>query len=385
MKKFYILGILICCLFFVNGCSSSQQSIVTQLANQIDLLNNTITSVSEINTSIPSVNELSWEIDSSHYDNIYQISMKKFDSHESMKAGISGKSNLIKNTIASQDLKIEKKSLSALADLSKTLGKQTKKLNETKSEYFYSVKNVKKAFEQKEATNAQISAKLNDFTDCIESRTCFYINILSTLSQVEDILNIQDNSFSLSEYEDANKNKYDESYEDDLKELYYRNMLNDKLQTGKSGEDKANLDTFVNEESNENNNVLQKDDSNDFENESNISINNQNINPKGRNSDTYRPSYTNIDSYRPYGYGNFGYNGNYGYARGFNNNTFGGNGYSKATGFSNNRIQQSAIPCFSQVTLENYYNKETKETKEAYLMDYSCTFDVNDSIRDLIE
>ncbi len=335
MKNKLIIGLIISSVF-LTGCSGNSSASIKELSNQIDFTSNTISSVSEINTTIPSTNELRQSLDSVFYNSAFEKSKKKIENQETLKSGIQGKLSLIKKHIEKSDLNLSRTHSSALNDLSKNLKKYSKKLEETKNEYFQSVKGIDNIIQKDETTNMQISAKINNLSNCLETRSCFYQNILNTLTKIEDLFEIEDNSFQESAVSDENEEVFKENDKDekeyikDLQELYYRN----KLEENKLANDNQEpVEEMIEEES--------------------LDIENPEIMQQSgiKNTDSYRPLYTNIDTYRPFGFRNggmmngYGGRGGYGYGGYPENNQFnyGGNGITKATGF-NQGIPASTKP-----------------------------------------
>ncbi len=356
MKKILITGVVLSTIFAVTGCGNSQKSAITELENQVDMLNNTLSSVSQINTTIPSVADLNKEIDSQNYKGVYQVSKNKLDNHENLKAGIKGKTALIKKEIAKKDLQLSKANIIALNDLSCSLKKQTKELNETKSDYYYSVKNIKETIDDKNSSTSQISAKLNDYTACIENRSCCFSNILNSLNKIQEILNIQDNSFNDFNVEiDNNKD-----YSNDLQELLYRKMLQEENMQDNTKQ-MENINKIDGEKQKADNQL------------NNLSPNNQTPpqNMKNtNNADTYMPRRSNIDTYRPYGYNNG--------MRGYNN--YVPNEYIN----SNRAISPRANTIETSVNKEKLNKSNLNKVKESYKMTLNRV-DVNEKIKELIE
>lgn len=228
MKKIITIGSL--CLIssaLLTGCATNQDAATTNLLNQIDLLNNTVDSVSRSQQEIPSISSLTKQ-QAISYSGIFQSTKDILQNHNGYKTTILTKTALIKNKIAT-GLKLNKQSAKALSDLTSTLAKDTKKLNETKADFKGNINEVKKIVTNDKATTSQISAKINKLSNCMDLQECFYKNLINTLNNIEKILEINDDSFDYSKINDLN---YQENYKNvktdnsnDYKELFYQYLL----------------------------------------------------------------------------------------------------------------------------------------------------------------
>ena len=72
-----------------------------------------------------------------------------------------------------------------MRELSSTLSKYTNKLANTNNEYKKTAKSVAKLKNNQNTSSSVLSAKLTRLSSCADSRSCYYNNILNTLSQIE--------------------------------------------------------------------------------------------------------------------------------------------------------------------------------------------------------
>ena len=298
MKKIISLGIV--CLssaFLIVGCGKNQDAAFTNLANQLDLLNNTVDSVSRTENNLPTLSSLTQDQIKS-YSGIYQSTQDVLNHQDRLKTIILAKTSIIKSKISTRALKLANQNTKALTDLTQALAKDTKSLNETKSELKNSVKQFGNTIKSNNVTTAQVSAKINRLSNCIESQNCFYKNLINTLNNIENILEIDDYSFDYSSIRSPFINPQNEN-KNDYQELYYEFLINQNLAKDK-------------DENNKQESCESCDESNKKEN--NISYNIYN-NPNGFNGlygyNQFSPYGNQLSG--PFGYRNFPYGYNYGY------------------------------------------------------------------------
>ena len=354
MKKQILFAGLILTSIFATGCGNSQEATITNLANQIDLLNNTINSVS-YKTDIPSLSSLTKD-QAKNYAGIYQSTKNIFNEQNTYKTAIKTKTAMIKDTIGKGKISLTRQNSKALVDLTKSLSKNTRSLNETKSEMNRSLTEVKKTINKDSSSISQVSAKVNRLSNCMDSQNCYYKNLLNTLLNIEKILDIEDSSFdfnSIINNTTDNKNEYsisdkevmervnlnatNEDSSKDLQELLYQYLLNNLVNNqtcpdcnNANNSDSNNIQTpnCPNGNCDTYNNLNNLPQQNCptcpgnalipqpvVNNPLNVNGNYNGyygrgvVNPS-RNTDTYRPWTTNIDTYRVTGNGYAGYNNN---------------------------------------------------------------------------
>lgn len=316
MKKILTIGSLcIMSCFLLTGCGTNQDAAITNLANQIDLLNNTVDAVSRVEQDIPSTSSLTSQ-QAINYSGIYQSAKEVLKNQNNYKTTILSKNSIIKNKIAS-GLKLNKQNCKAINDLTSTLSKDTKKLNETKADFKNSINEVKKISSNEKATTSQISAKINKLSNCIDSQQCYYKNIINTLNNIEKILEIDDKSFDYSlintekinNYSSLNNEEKKENDSNNFQELYYQYLLTEKL-----NKDCENCDTNQKDNEKEKNIYLNQNPSYYTNNLNNRPFYNGYANNgmygyyygygygpmtnPTRNTDSFRPWVYNIDTYR---------------------------------------------------------------------------------------
>jgi len=184
-KRYLIFGLCLVGSLSLVGCGNNQEATLTNLANQIDLVGNTITSVNSVerNNDVNSSNEY------------YQSTKDVRKVHSALKTAILSKNAMIKNKIKDGNLNLSKDNARALAELTKNLSSNAKKLEGTKSDYTSSLKEIKSLSNSKNTSTSQISAKVSKLSNCMDSQSCYYKNILTNLNSIENILGIDDNSF----------------------------------------------------------------------------------------------------------------------------------------------------------------------------------------------
>lgn len=296
MKKILLVSAL--CLsssLLLFGCGNGQDASLTNLANQIDLLNNTVNSVSAVSQEIPSLSSLTKE-QAINYSGIYQSTKDIVANQNSYKTAILAKTSLIKNKIANKDLKLTNQNIKALTDLTQTLSKDTKRLNETKSEFKNSISDMNKSITANKSSISQVSAKINRLSNCMDTQNCYYKNLLNTLNNIEEIMEIYDDSFDYSTINIPLPQRPEKPSGEDFEKLFYEYMINQNLST--------------------------QDDKNSDENKDTNSSNNQNVTQNQPIYPTMYPNYGyngynpyfyggNVRNYMPYGGGYYGYYGAY--------------------------------------------------------------------------
>lgn len=223
-KKYFIIGLCLASCLGLTGCGSSQEAVVTNLSNQIDLLNNTVNSINRNMSNIPN---LSAAQEDKNINSVYQSAKTIMENQKTYKTAITTKNNMIKKAIVDRNLKLTDKDKKALIDLTSALSKNTRSLDESRSEMVRAATDVSKSYKDSNSSTMQISAKVNRLSNCMNSQSSYYKNLISTLNNIEGILNIDDSSFdynNINELGENTENKEDNSKE--LQELLYQYLLN---------------------------------------------------------------------------------------------------------------------------------------------------------------
>ena len=340
MKKVFLVSAL--CLtssLFLFGCGNGQDASLTNLANQLDLLNNTVNSVSRTAQEIPSLSSLTKE-QAINYSGIYQSTKDIVANQNCYKTAILTKTNLIKNKIANKELKLTSQNIKALTDLTQSLSRDTKRLNETKSEFKNSITDINKSISSNKASISQVNAKLNKLSNCMETQDCYYKNLLNTLNNIENIMEIYDDSFDFSNLNLPPK-QFDKEKADsqDFEKLFYQYMLNQNLNNENKDENKKD----------------EKEPTNSSYNQ----VNAYPVNPYYGYYGGYNPYFYGNNmgqNYMPYGY----YNGYYNFRTNpyRNTDTYAPymrniDTYRAPTGMRNNQNQSTPV-----------FNNETKNNKD---------------------
>lgn len=317
-KKKIIIGLCLASCIGLVGCGNSQDAVMSNLTTQIDFLNNTVNSINRNVESLPNIS-IENNIDKS-LTKVYQSAKDTYNNHRSYKTAITTKNAMIKKAISNNDLKLTEQDKKALIDLTTALSKNTKSLDESRSELVRASTDVNRNYKDRNSTTTQISAKINRLSNCMNSQSSYYKNLINTLNNIEEILNINDDSF---DYSNISNNPCDscENNSKNMQDLFYQYMLND-LNNQNNSEDK-NITTYPLNNDCQNGNcnkpavipeVNNINNGNNCQNgfcpsANNNLINNQNgfyganynqVTNPSRNTDTYRPLNRNIDTYRPF-------------------------------------------------------------------------------------
>ena len=213
-KKYFIIGLCLASCLGLTGSGSSQESVLTNLSNQIDLLNNTVNSINRNMSNIPN---LSAAQEDKNINSVYQSAKTIMENQKTYKTAITTKNNMIKKAIVDRNLKLTDKDKKALIDLTSALSKNTRSLDESRSEMVRAATDVSKSYKDSNSSTMQISAKVNRLSNCMNSQSSYYKNLISTLNNIEGILNIDDSSFDYNNINDLGENT--ENKEDNSKEL----------------------------------------------------------------------------------------------------------------------------------------------------------------------
>lgn len=230
IKKILLGGIgVISCITLI-GCSNGQEAVITNLSTQLDRLNNSVNSISQKGNyelaDFDSLNLENQETFSKSYKEVYQ----SIDEQDNLRQQVRNKVEIIKNQLG-RDLKLGKENVKTLRNLTSNLLNGINSLNTTKSEYNSAIKNVNKLVETKDST--KIPTKITHLSNCIDARTCYYNNILNTLSQIQSIVggNNSDYFYTTKDYKGnpngtniSNTSK--EFNEEDLQNLLYQYLMN---------------------------------------------------------------------------------------------------------------------------------------------------------------
>ena len=329
MKNKIVLGVLSLALCFtLVGCNNSASTMTkTNISSQLDKTNNSIATVKSVSTS-------DIEIDESKLNNIENESKcEKFkynmaraqatlDAEQNYKNEILHKTTLIKKHLQGEDLKLAKGELNALKDLTANLSNYNDNVARSSNEFNSTYRNYNTMKKSASRNIDRVSAKLNKITCNSNTRCSYYVNILNTLQNMEDILGIEDYNNLKENFEDDN---IEFEIDDETEDIYIDN--------GENGEE--NLENINNDtgESEENKDENEKTIRKKWRLKRNIDtykpeeLDNEPItNETTRNADTYAPFRRNIDTFRPYGYGMYGMNG-YGYGNYYNRGLYSPYGY----------------------------------------------------------
>ena len=194
MKKIILtMAIMLMCISLA-GCGASNSSTITNLGNQIDETANVISSIesvnpTDLNLSKEMLNTIAIKENSSAiYDNVI-ATQQTLLAEEYFKTDILNTTARIKNTL-SKDIKLSKAQSTALKELTDNLSKYTNSVAYTKNDMESTLKNISSLKKNASKNADRINAKLNRLACNSNSRSSFYENILSSLNQIENYLNI---------------------------------------------------------------------------------------------------------------------------------------------------------------------------------------------------
>lgn len=336
-KKAIIIGLCLASCLGITGCGSSQDAVISNLSNQIDFLNNTVNAISRNMNNVPNIS-LENNLDEK-LTGVYQATKDIYNNQTSYKTAISTKNAMIKKKITNKELKLTEKDKKALIDLTTALSKNTRYLDESRSELVRAATDVSRNYKDRNSSTTQIAAKVNRLSNCMNSQSSYYKNLINTLNSIESILNIDDSSFdynNLDKFIDKNIKKEDNSK--NMQNLLYNYLLNDLNNKNNTDENKGvttlpnkDLDRpcndgicnksgtinqnncpngvcpQVNNAPNNgvvNNRVVNNGAINNTAYNNGIYNGNYNrITNPSRNTDTYQALNRNIDTYRPFGTG----------------------------------------------------------------------------------
>ena len=359
MKKLIlgITGVLLSITLMACGASTSDATL-TSLANQLDETSNTISSMQTANPS-----ELVLSNYTTQNEQIYQNArntQQNLLNEEYYKTDILQETAKIKNCLG-KNLKLSKAQISAIKDLTSSLAKYTNSVSYTQSEMKNAIKSVSNMKKNVDKNADKINAKLNKIACNSNARSSYYENILNTLAELENCLDIESMSNTT---QNAN---------------YAEQNTDTQTESEKSGLVK-NIDTYI---SNDNENT--ENDTNHtpyYPNTNNLPYANDFVRPPyyfgrygnvynrydrfnpNRNTDTYGPMTRNIDTYGR-GNANYGYNGYGNYGNGINNGFYNGF-YGYGNGFYNNPEKFYNSNNFNRMNYPAYANTEVEKRLEDF-------------------
>lgn len=417
MKSKIILGAISLLLSVaLTGCASNgETSAKTNLSSQLDKTSNSIATVKSVSMSDVNVDDekLSAITDEAKCQSLKNSLMRTQDTlqaEEYYKNEILGKTAVIKKYLQKEDLKLAKGELNALKDLTANLSNYNDNVARSSNEFNSTYRNYN-TMKRGVARNVdRVNAKLNKIACNSNMRCAYYINILNTLQNIEEVLGIDDAEYYNSLRENLTDGTYngeftfDEGLDNNTSDnniadngnTIYNNTINNGSTTdntsdnGNDTNNNSNNDDTTNNTNTPNTEVKKPkkrflpkniDTYKDVDNDSADNLNEVNGNTDdltNNNIDTYGPFRRNIDTYRPYGtgiYGANGYYGNYGggyygapyaggpYGGGYNGMYGGGYGaFGRTYGSNNfNRLAQPVLADNnSGATVENLSQKDVE-------------------------
>ncbi len=394
MKKIFLGVVALTLTFVLTACGTSANSAaITSLGNQLDETANAISNIQTVNPSDLNITKTMLEsmtADNTNerlYNNAYSTQQNLLN-EEYYKTDILRKTANIKNCL-SKNIKLSKAQISAVKDLTSSLAKYTNSISYSESEMNSAVKSISSMKKNITKNAEKINAKLNRLACNSNSRSSYYENLINTLDQLENCLNV-------SCTEDSEQQTQTETSQTNQTESGTTDSAQTKTKTGIT----KNIDTYS---TNDNTNYKNQTRQNPYnyayngnrgyypanyynnqylpENYYNYSAPYGNVynrfnrfNPS-RNTDTYGPMMRNIDTY---GYNNannnfYGYGINGVYRNGINY----GNGYTYGINgnYANKLYNSNNFNRLSTPYATTYANTDSKQ--EPRLEDYEEVKDDN--------
>jgi len=356
MKKFIIgmTGIALCLCLTACGKSSTPSS-VSNLSNQLDETANALSSISAVSPTdigISSTNKT---------DELYinsQLTQQSLLNEQYYKTEILDRTATLKNNLC--EVSLSKMQKSAINDLTNTLNKYTSAIQNSKYEMNSSAKAISSMKKNTTKNEEKLKAKYNRLACNSNMRSAYYENILNTLDEIENCLNLNCQDCTPTPTQEQNVEQKDD--------------------TQTQPTIKKNIDTYQNEdkEQSETENLPQEDILPPSYNRKrkyynpnryNTVYNRFNRFNPSRNTDTYGPNRRNIDSFGGYGFNNFGGMGNgmsnpYGMAPYGNGYGYGNNGYGYGNNFYAGSNYGNRLTSPMPATLPATYASAEKEPEQ---------------------
>ncbi len=307
-KSLLLLGLSLASVLALSGCgasaASNEEAIINKLSHQLDRVTNTVssstmlpnssTSISTISKKLSQANKSSFTKLSNAYQKISDVATNVEDNRELVLRKVKN----LKREIAG-GIKLGNQNAKAVSELTSSMQRYVTSLSRTKSDYKNTVQGIVKL---DKTQGNEIDAKITRLNSCLQARDCYMKNILSSLENIQNIIDSTNQNDDVVEDENTEKPENIESGEKE-----FAPISNSPAQTPQNQPD-------------ENLFVPQTENSNQTANP--YAYGNYNgaggygfggggtyrpgpFNPN-RNTDTYGPGVTNIDTYRGYGFGRRG-------------------------------------------------------------------------------
>ncbi len=265
MKNKVVLGAIVLLLCVATlGCNNSSNAMIkTNLSSQLDKTNNSIATVKSVSASDVELNnkaKITDERKSANFQNTLARAQNSLEAERYLKGEIQHKTAFIKKYLQKEDLKLKRTELNALKDLTATLSAYNDNVARSSNEFNSTYRNYNTMKKGAFKNIDRVNAKLNKIASNSNARCAYYINILSTLDEMEGILGIDEEYLSnLKENFELNSKQFET--EEKSEEIKIENDEN------LNGNDKDKNNEIKNNEMEENENGLNSKIANDDRNE----------------------------------------------------------------------------------------------------------------------
>ena len=273
MKNKVVLGVIVLLLCVTTlGCNNSSNAMIkTNLSSQLDKTNNSIATVKSVSASDVELNnktQITDERKSANFQNTLARAQNCLEAERYLKGEIQHKTAFIKKYLQKEDLKLKRTELNVLKDLTATLSAYNDNVARSSNEFNSTYRNYNTMKKGAFKNIDRVNAKLNKIASNSNARCAYYINILSTLDEMEGILGIDEEYLSdLKENFELNSKQFETEEKSEDFEIKNENDLN--------GNDEDKNNEIKNNEMEENENGVNSKIANGDRNEINEIENNK--------------------------------------------------------------------------------------------------------------
>ena len=295
MKKLVLSTICgLVCLTLVGCSSSSQSKAITDLSSQLERMQNTVSSIST--SEVYDVTPMSYNYLSSSNNSdvagrtstLMQNSQNALATHENLRNQINASCATLKATLG-QKYNLSKNQKNAIKTLTSALSKYNTEIS-NKSAGIKNATQIIKKYKNYDNINAdQLNVGYTALINEMKERIALFSNVLSTIDQVESVLNSarQEDTDSQTNTQTSGTAKNIDTYRPsgtttEPQTVEYQNQIPTNQNVNYGYDQNYNYAGTTN----------------GYWNNGYGYYRNNGLNP-GRNTDTYLPRYRNIDTYRP--------------------------------------------------------------------------------------
>lgn len=300
MKKLVLSTVCgLMCLTLVGCSSSSQSKAITDLSSQLERMQNTVSSIST--SEVYDVTPMSYNYLSSSNNSdvagrtstLMQNSQNALATHEKLRNQINASCATLKATLG-QKYNLTKNQKNAIKTLTSALSKYNTEIS-NKSVGIKNATQIIKKYKNYDNINAdQLNVGYTALNNEMKERIALFSNVLSTIDQVESVLNSarQEDTNSQTNTQTSGTAKNIDTYRPsgtttEPQTVEYQNQIPANQNVNYGYDQNYNYAGTTNGYWN-----------NGYWNNGYGYYRNNGLNP-GRNTDTYLPRYRNIDTYRP--------------------------------------------------------------------------------------